>query len=205
MYFMPMVQPSDNFCQGRGMLCCRLLSSQTDWFLVWAEAALFSHDFLHHTYQSPIIQSQYKDHLSRYRDSHYKDKMVVIQFYLYNGNAFTGTTHIYIETAPRLWPWKYVYWHLNINLCSSVFKAIRHMYLYVAWASPCQWTGGLQGTTTYTLTVSGTYNRVDYMGGVRGCCHRDFPVELVFVYIMVCCTEWVSSQVDLYRPKCGWQ
>ena len=27
-----------------------------------------------------------------YGDSHYKDKMVVKQFYLYNGNPYTGKT-----------------------------------------------------------------------------------------------------------------
>ena len=41
-------------------------------------------------------QFQYKDRLSRYRDSHYKDKTVSRPSYLYNGNSYTGkTTSLY--------------------------------------------------------------------------------------------------------------
>ena len=34
--------------------------------------------------------SQYEDHIAKYRDSHYKDVMVVRPSYLYNGNPCTG-------------------------------------------------------------------------------------------------------------------
>ena len=36
--------------------------------------------------------SQYKDNLSRYGYSHYKDKMVIRPSYLYNGKPYTGKT-----------------------------------------------------------------------------------------------------------------
>ena len=40
--------------------------------------------------------SQYKDRLSMYEDSHYKDKTVMRPSYLYDGNSYTGkTTSLY--------------------------------------------------------------------------------------------------------------
>ena len=45
--------------------------------------------------------SQYKGSLSRYGDSHHKDKMVSWLSYLYKGNSYTGKMYLYIETA--LW------------------------------------------------------------------------------------------------------
>ena len=39
----------------------------------------------------PRILFQYKDHLSRYREFPYKDKMVVRPSYLYNGNSTAAT------------------------------------------------------------------------------------------------------------------
>ena len=50
--------------------------------------------------------SQYKDHLSRYRDTHYKDKKVSRLSYVYNGNPFPilPRWHLYIETASRATP-----------------------------------------------------------------------------------------------------
>ena len=43
----------------------------------------------------------YKDSVSRYGDSHYKDKTVTRPSYLYNGNPYTGnTTSLYIESDP---------------------------------------------------------------------------------------------------------
>ena len=46
------------------------------------------------------VQFQYKDWLSRYRDAHYEDKMVMRPSYLYNGNSYTRRWHLYIETTP---------------------------------------------------------------------------------------------------------
>ena len=36
----------------------------------------------------PRVYLQYKDHLSRYRDSHCKDKVFVRLTYLYNGDSY---------------------------------------------------------------------------------------------------------------------
>ena len=45
--------------------------------------------------------SQYKDHLSRCRDSYVKDKTVARQSYLWHGILIPVRRHLYIETAPR--------------------------------------------------------------------------------------------------------
>ena len=45
--------------------------------------------------------SIYKDHLSRYRYSNFKDKSVVGPAYLYNGNSYAGKWDLYIEAT--LW------------------------------------------------------------------------------------------------------
>ena len=41
-------------------------------------------------YKDFMVLSQYKDSLSRYSDSHYKDKLVVRLSNLFNGNPYTG-------------------------------------------------------------------------------------------------------------------
>ena len=44
----------------------------------------------------PWAPSQYKDHLSRYGDFHYKDETVIRPSHLYNGNSHIGkTTSLY--------------------------------------------------------------------------------------------------------------
>ena len=57
----------------------------------------WTHDMVHQTFhgrstakQCSRALSQYKDRLSRYGDFHYKDRMVMIVSYLYNGNLYTG-------------------------------------------------------------------------------------------------------------------
>ena len=45
------------------------------------------------------VLSQYKEGLSRYRDSHYEDKTVVRPSYIYNWNSYNGK---YNETDPCL-------------------------------------------------------------------------------------------------------
>ena len=42
------------------------------------------------SYSEPRALFQYKDCLSRYYDSHYKDKTVLKQSYLYIGNLYSG-------------------------------------------------------------------------------------------------------------------
>ena len=41
-------------------------------------------------WQGTRAPSQYKDHLSRYRDSHYEDKTVMRPSYLYKVNSYSG-------------------------------------------------------------------------------------------------------------------
>ena len=56
--------------------------------------------------------SQYKDHISRYGDFHYKEKMLMRPSYLYNGNSYTENTaslywgRLRFLTQKRHWtPW----------------------------------------------------------------------------------------------------
>ena len=58
--------------------------------------------------------SQYEGRHSRYRDFHYKDKMVVIPLHLYNGNPHHGKRHIYIEMGSRA-DTKFCRCHVTIN------------------------------------------------------------------------------------------
>ena len=56
-----------------------------DWIIIWAP-------------------SQYKDCLSRYRDFHYKDKLVVRLSYLHNGNPYTGKmASLYLDGPLIIW------------------------------------------------------------------------------------------------------
>ena len=51
----------------------------------------------HKRYQAP---SKYKDHLSWYRDSHYKDETVINPYHLWNGISILVRQHHYNEKAP---------------------------------------------------------------------------------------------------------
>ena len=53
--------------------------------------------------------SQYKISSYRYRDSHYKDKMVSWPSYLYNGNLHTWKECLYIEKGPRWCAWSLLF------------------------------------------------------------------------------------------------
>ena len=57
--------------------------------------------------------SQYKESLSRYGDSHDKDKTVSWLSYLYNGNQHTWKDCLYIEMGPS---WKSIIC-INLDLC----------------------------------------------------------------------------------------
>ena len=54
---------------------------------------------------------QYKDSLSWYRYSHYKDKMVVIPSYLYNKNPYTGKMASFYWNGPQQGIWCFLWMH----------------------------------------------------------------------------------------------
>ena len=100
---------------------------------------------------------QYKDFLSRYRDSHYKDKMVLRRSYLNNGNSYiieiresrdhlifmmAITTlvrwHLYIETTPWV--------HFNIKILSQYGDLLWEE----RWLQDCDWESFLNNGNSHT-------------------------------------------------------
>ena len=85
--------------------------------------------------------SQCKDCLSRYRDFHHEDKMVVRPSYLYNGNPYNGKHHLYIETASwchcvnlEVLHIFYVYDFINLFLvCDGEVNVTSPCLQYIAW------------------------------------------------------------------------
>ena len=74
--------------------------------------------------------SQYTGHLSGYRDSYCKDKMVVRPSYLYNGIPILVRWHLYIEPAPRITQGYYFFDQLPPpQRLGSTYFFIYHIYI----------------------------------------------------------------------------
>ena len=87
------------------------------------------------------VLSQYKNHLSRYGDSHYKDKKVVRLSYIYNGNSYTDKmTSLYWISPLMFFFWsphlkyiqqKMLYTPPNTFYCSDA-RRLCHGYFCVS-------------------------------------------------------------------------
>ena len=82
---------------------------------------IFSHSIYKTTYAqwslflqkiSASLLSQYIDHLFRYGHFHNKDKMVMRQSYIYNGNPYTDKIAFYIEMTPMAFGFVLI-WSVN--------------------------------------------------------------------------------------------
>ena len=130
---------------------------------------------------------RYKDCTSRYRDFHFKDKMVLWPSYLYNGNPYTDETASLYQIGP-------------LEATLTVIKAIIHFYIAVCtiqWSNCSSFNGGIHSCDKIHNIISHCLRLPNHELVQKG-----YVIKLLAIEVNLFCInpmQWVSNMfVDCF-------